>query len=170
MGTGDLANFISTATNGTIASYYQINGIQYPIIVELSPASQRRSFSSLKALEFTPLSTASPKADAKLRSPARSATADARQRGEPHPGLGPSAISREDRQRRVEIGAPISGRPQGPDRRRCGRDHAELSVAGGLSLGVRTRKFSAEKQASMLDVACGCTRRCPHLYAACSAV
>src|SRR5205807_8905642 len=29
-------------------------------------------------------------------------------------GLGPSAISREDRTRRVEIQAPMSGRPLGP--------------------------------------------------------
>src|SRR6202162_168279 len=52
LGTGDLAQFISTATNGSIASYYQINGIQYPIIVELSPA-QRRTLPSLQGLEFT---------------------------------------------------------------------------------------------------------------------
>ncbi|HEY5095141.1 MAG TPA: efflux RND transporter permease subunit, partial [Candidatus Eremiobacteraceae bacterium] len=32
LGTSDLAQFLSTATNGSIASYYQINGIQYPII------------------------------------------------------------------------------------------------------------------------------------------
>lgn len=107
MGTGDLANLISTATNGTIASYYQINGIQYPIIVEL-PASQRRSFSSIQGVEFTPSGVAQGGAAAgpilgTLANVANLTT-----------GLGPSAISREDRQRRVEIGAPISGRPQGP--------------------------------------------------------
>ncbi len=115
LGTGDLANFISTATSGQIASYYQINGIQYPIIIELSP-TQRRTFSSLKALEFTPLSTntstnANP--NAAIAGPVGYgvtlgdvATLT--------PGLGPSAISREDRQRRIEISAPISGRPLGP--------------------------------------------------------
>jgi HAE1 family hydrophobic/amphiphilic exporter-1 len=106
LGTGDLAQLLSTATNGTIASYYQINGVQYPIIVELAP-SQRRSFASLQGIEFTPLVTqASPNGAPVMGTLANVATLTT--------GLGPSAISREDRQRRVEIGAPISGRPLGP--------------------------------------------------------
>jgi HAE1 family hydrophobic/amphiphilic exporter-1 len=115
LGAGDLANFVSTATSGQIASYYQINGIQYPIIIELSPA-QRRTFSSLTALEFTPLSsntTTNTNPNAAIAGPVGYgvtlgdvATLTA--------GLGPSAISREDRQRRIEIQAPISGRPLGP--------------------------------------------------------
>jgi HAE1 family hydrophobic/amphiphilic exporter-1 len=108
LGTGDLAQFASTATNGTIGSYYQINGIQYPIIVQLPP-HQRRSFASLHDLEFTPVagvpgaSAAPAPLGLTLGSVAALKT-----------GLGPSAISREDRQRRVEISAPISGRPLGP--------------------------------------------------------
>jgi HAE1 family hydrophobic/amphiphilic exporter-1 len=107
LGTGDLAQLLSTATNGTIASYYQINGIQYPIIVELSP-QQRRSFPSLQGLEFSPLgaSTSAGNNAPVMGTLANVATLTT--------GLGPTAISREDRQRRVEIGAPISGRPQGP--------------------------------------------------------
>jgi HAE1 family hydrophobic/amphiphilic exporter-1 len=106
LGTGDLAQLLSTATNGTIASYYQINGIQYPIIVELAP-QQRRSFPSLQGLEFTPLGTSSTSVTAPVFGTlANVATLKT--------GLGPTAISREDRQRRVEIGAPVSGRPLGP--------------------------------------------------------
>ena len=109
MGTGDVAQFISSATNGSISSYYQVNGIQYPILIELAQ-SQRRSFSSLQGLELTP--------------PGANATAPG---ASPPPvgltlgtlatitqGLGPSAISRENRQRRVEIQAPLAGRPLGP--------------------------------------------------------
>ena len=103
LGTGDVAQFIDTATSGTVASYYQVNGIQYPIIVEL-PGSQRRSLSSLQALEITPPSTAgAPRFGLTVGSVATMKT-----------GLGPSAISRESRTRRVEIDAPISGRPLGP--------------------------------------------------------
>ena len=112
MGTGDLAQFVSTATNGSIASYYQINGIQYPIVVEM-PASQRRSYPSLQSLEFTPFGSAS----AAAASGAAKGTAPTSTLGSIATlteGLGPSAISREDRQRRVEISAPISGRPLGP--------------------------------------------------------
>jgi len=102
LGTGDLAQLLSTATNGTIASYYQINGIQYPIIVELAP-SQRRSFSALQGMQFTPQTTNGLPAFGTL---ANVATLTA--------GYGPTGISREDRQRRIEIGAPISDRPLGP--------------------------------------------------------
>jgi HAE1 family hydrophobic/amphiphilic exporter-1 len=106
LGTGDLAQLLSTATNGTIASYYQINGIQYPIIVELAP-NQRRSFPSLQGLEFSApsaISAATPGTTLGTLGNVAKLTA----------GFGPTDISREDRQRRVEIGAPISDRPLGP--------------------------------------------------------
>jgi HAE1 family hydrophobic/amphiphilic exporter-1 len=109
LGTSDLAQFLSTATNGTIASYYQVNGIQYPIIVELAPA-QRRTFAALQALEFpTPGATPNPAIPGQVRVGTNLSSVAALT-----PGFGPSAISREDRQRRVEISAPISGRPLGP--------------------------------------------------------
>jgi HAE1 family hydrophobic/amphiphilic exporter-1 len=107
LGTGDLAQLLSTATSGTIASYYQINGIQYPIIVELSP-NQRRTFSSLQGIEFTGAGVSPTAAGQLPRFGTLSNVATLTT------GLGPSAISREDRQRRVEIGAPITGRPLGP--------------------------------------------------------
>ncbi|MBV9103212.1 MAG: efflux RND transporter permease subunit [Candidatus Eremiobacteraeota bacterium] len=108
LGTGDLAQTISTATNGSIASFYQLNGLQYPIIVELAP-QERRTYRSLRDLQLTPVSP-SPSATSApsslgltLGSVAQLSTT-----------LGPSAISREDRQRRIEIQAPINGRPLGP--------------------------------------------------------
>jgi HAE1 family hydrophobic/amphiphilic exporter-1 len=107
LGTGDLAQLLSTATSGTTASYYQINGIQYPIIVELSP-NQRRTFSSLQGIEFTGAGVSPTAAGQLPRFGTLSNVATLTT------GLGPSAISREDRQRRVEIGAPITGRPLGP--------------------------------------------------------
>ncbi|MBC5828454.1 MAG: efflux RND transporter permease subunit [Candidatus Eremiobacteraeota bacterium] len=116
LGTGDLAQFISTATNGSIASFYQINGIQYPIIIELAP-NQRRSFASLQSLELgsgaaaagTGAATGST-TNGKIASPPLTLGSIA----DLTTGFGPSAISREDRQRRIEISAPISGRPLGP--------------------------------------------------------
>ncbi|MBC5805019.1 MAG: efflux RND transporter permease subunit, partial [Candidatus Eremiobacteraeota bacterium] len=109
LGTGDLAQFVSTATNGSIASYYQVNGIQYPIIIELSP-KQRRSFSSLQDLQFAPIGASAAAGAAAPALPGATLASVAKL----STGLGPSAISREDRQRRVEISAPISGRPLGP--------------------------------------------------------
>ena len=50
LGTGDLAQFVDTATSGTVASFYQVNGIQYPIIASVrhpprstNPSSKNRS-------------------------------------------------------------------------------------------------------------------------------
>ena len=53
LSTGDVANIISTATSGTIASYWQTNGTQYPIMVQLPP-EQRRTLDSLGSLLIQP--------------------------------------------------------------------------------------------------------------------
>ncbi len=107
LGTGDVAQFISSATNGSISSYYQVNGIQYPILIELSP-NQRRSFGSLQGLEFAPPRIATPNTPPPAVGLTLGSVAQITQ------GLGPSAISRENRQRRVEIQAPLADRPLGP--------------------------------------------------------
>ena len=108
LGTGDLAQVVSTATNGSIASYYQVNGIQYPIIVQLPP-TQRRTLGSLQNLPFTTAGA--------LPSPAAALAPVGLTLGSVASvttGLGPSDISREDLQRRVEVQAPLIGRPLGP--------------------------------------------------------
>jgi HAE1 family hydrophobic/amphiphilic exporter-1 len=53
--TSAISNTIDTATAGTIASYMQINGTQYPIIVQLPP-DQRRSLQAVETLNV-PIST-----------------------------------------------------------------------------------------------------------------
>ena len=111
MGTGDLAEDIATATNGTTASYYQINGIQYPIIVQFPP-SERRSFTSIAGMELTPSTAPSPSSATSVSAlPAGVTVGNVATLAL---GMGPSAISRENRQRRIEIDAPISDRPLGP--------------------------------------------------------
>ncbi|HEY7994451.1 MAG TPA: efflux RND transporter permease subunit [Candidatus Eremiobacteraceae bacterium] len=130
LGTGDIASFINTATNGTTASFYQVNGIQYPIIVEL-PSAQRRSLAALTGLEVPPGSAS---ASSSAGTGAANATGYNPTGANPNgtgsqaqangltlgsvatvaTGFGPSAISRENRQRRIEIDAPIAGRPLGP--------------------------------------------------------
>jgi HAE1 family hydrophobic/amphiphilic exporter-1 len=106
LATGDVAQFVSSATNGSVASYYQINGIQYPIIIQLAP-NQRRSFDALQGLAFLP-SASTPGLPAPPLGLTLGSLAQISQ------GLGPSAISRENRQRRVEVQAPLAGRPLGP--------------------------------------------------------
>jgi HAE1 family hydrophobic/amphiphilic exporter-1 len=113
LNTGDIANLISTATTGTIASYWQTNGTQYPIMVQLPP-DQRRTLASLNALLITPAATQT----ATLPSVGAAALdAPSSQSLNAVPlsavatlsiGQGPSQIPRQNKARRVDIDAPLA--------------------------------------------------------------
>ncbi|HET9343550.1 MAG TPA: efflux RND transporter permease subunit [Candidatus Eremiobacteraceae bacterium] len=132
LGTGDLAGFIDTATNGSTASFFQVNGIQYPIIVQL-PAAQRRSFNALGQLELPAgaangsggTTSAGGSSNPGVYDPTGANPVGSGSQAQSNgltlgsvaalsQGFGPSAISRLNRQRNIEIQAPISGRPLGP--------------------------------------------------------
>lgn len=49
----DIANALSTATSGTICTYYQENGYQYPIYVQM-PLTERKSVNQLMRMPITP--------------------------------------------------------------------------------------------------------------------
>ena len=49
----DIANALNTATSGTICTYYQENGFQYPIYVQM-PENQRKSIEQLMRMPITP--------------------------------------------------------------------------------------------------------------------
>jgi HAE1 family hydrophobic/amphiphilic exporter-1 len=132
--TGDIAFQIATATTGTIASYYQENGVQYPIVVEMPPA-QRRSFASLKELQLIPpaagtgvvtgnpgtasatgasgggaiISNSTTLGPSSISAPTVPVAAVATI----NEGVGPSQISRQNKQRRIDIDAAILGVPLG---------------------------------------------------------
>ena len=123
LSTGDIATLISTATSGTIASYWQTNGTQYPIMVQLPP-SQRRSLDALDSLEIMPNSgltgSATPGGVANAGGGATGASANqpSSQSFNAVPlsgvaqitlGQGPSQIPRQNKARRVDIDAPLSG-------------------------------------------------------------
>ncbi|MEA2784387.1 MAG: hypothetical protein QOF71_491 [Candidatus Eremiobacteraeota bacterium] len=120
LGTGDIATLISTATSGTIASYWQTNGTQYPIMVQLPPA-QRRSLDALNSLEIMPnasltgsqatsTATGGPAAGGGVTPSSQSFNAVPLS-GIAHItlGQGPSQIPRQNKARRVDIDAPLSG-------------------------------------------------------------
>jgi HAE1 family hydrophobic/amphiphilic exporter-1 len=108
--TGDIANDIATATSGTIASYYQLNGVQYPILVE-APAAQRRSYASIGQLQLVPQpgtsATGASGSSQSLNAVPLSAVASIINT------VGPSQISRQNKQRRIDINATVIGRPLG---------------------------------------------------------
>jgi hydrophobic/amphiphilic exporter-1 (mainly G- bacteria), HAE1 family len=121
LSSGDVANLISTATSGTIASYWQTNGTQYPIMVQL-PAVQRRSFESLDQLLIIP-NPATAGAGATSSGSSGLASASGTSTSGPSSqslnavplsalaritlGTGPSQIPRQNKARRVDIDAPL---------------------------------------------------------------
>lgn len=106
----DIANTINTATNGSIASYYQESGFQYPIVVQM-PEATRKTVSELENLEIRSDSGGSNSHGVLLR-----------QVAEPVYGLGPSQITRQDRQRYIAV----RGTPQG---RSAGEIQADIQKA-----------------------------------------
>jgi len=94
----DIANTINTATNGTIASYYQEGGFQYPIIVDLPP-DQRKTVPQLQNLVIRPSGNTGFATTDVLLSQVASYQY----------GTGPSEITRLDRRRYIAV----TGQPQG---------------------------------------------------------
>ncbi len=118
LSTGDVANIISTATSGTIASYWQTNGTQYPILVQLPPA-QRRSLDALNSLLIIPNAAAATSGTA-VASTGNGSTASAPSSQSLNAvplsgiarltlGTGPSQIPRQNKARRVDVDAPVVG-------------------------------------------------------------
>jgi len=119
--TQSIAQTIDTGTSGSIASYLQINGTQYPIIVQLPP-QQRRSFSTVENLQI-PVAAAQGGAS----STGSLATTTSAPPGQAYAlptfplgevanistGAGPSQITRQNKQREIDVTATLAGIPLG---------------------------------------------------------
>jgi HAE1 family hydrophobic/amphiphilic exporter-1 len=118
LSTGDIATLVSTATSGTIASYWQTNGTQYPIMVQL-PADQRRSLDALGSMLINPNSSTTGASTTAAASTATATTATASSQSlnsvplsgvaKITLGTGPSQIPRQNKARYVSITAPLAG-------------------------------------------------------------
>jgi HAE1 family hydrophobic/amphiphilic exporter-1 len=93
----DIANTINTATNGTITSYFQEKGFQYPIIVQM-PEATRKTVPDLQNLAIDPSTPGGSPQSILLG-----------QVAQPIYAMGPSQITRLDRQRYIAV----TGTPQG---------------------------------------------------------
>jgi HAE1 family hydrophobic/amphiphilic exporter-1 len=113
LSTSDIANTIGTGTSGTIATYMQINGTQYPIIVQLPP-DERRSIAAIQNLAVPVSST---QAGLIQTSTGPSAftlgTVPLAEVASIAVGKGPSQITRENKQREIDIEASLVGVPLG---------------------------------------------------------
>jgi HAE1 family hydrophobic/amphiphilic exporter-1 len=132
--TTTISNIIDTATAGTIATYMQINGTQYPIIVQLPP-DQRRSLQTIQQLNIptatTPGATstgaissggvATGGGAALLQNPASSGpgslaslpTFPLAEVASITFGAGPSQITRQNKLREIDVTAGLNGIPLG---------------------------------------------------------
>jgi HAE1 family hydrophobic/amphiphilic exporter-1 len=114
-----IANTINTATNGTIASYYQEEGFQYPIIVQL-PENKRKTVADLRNLALKPMSSTNVDPVTGLAMPSRQILLS--QVAHDVNAYGPSEIWRIDRQRYIAV----MGQPQG---RSAGEIQADVQKA-----------------------------------------
>ncbi|MBC8143739.1 MAG: efflux RND transporter permease subunit [Armatimonadetes bacterium] len=109
----NVAGTINAATNGNIASYYQENGYQYPILVQL-PESRRKTVEDLLSLPLRPdllagnngvltgnLAGVAPPPNIELRQIARASRE-----------TGPSEITRLNRQRYIAVTGTPEGRSE----------------------------------------------------------
>jgi HAE1 family hydrophobic/amphiphilic exporter-1 len=117
LSTQAIASTIDTATSGSTASFLQINGTEYPIIVQLPP-DQRRTFSTIQSLQI-PVSASIGAAATGTggltattsSAPGQSYTLPTLPLGEVasiSTGVGPSEITRQNKQREIDINADIT--------------------------------------------------------------
>jgi len=106
----DVANTVNTATNGTIASYFQESGFQYPIMVQIEE-TRRKSMEDLRNLTIRPTLGAAGSGAAANAAGLGTATRDIllRQVASPTVELGPSQVTRLNRRRYIAV----TGLPQG---------------------------------------------------------
>ncbi len=112
----DIATTLNAATNGSLSSYYQEGGFQYPIYVQV-PENQRKTVDDILNLPIAPSSAASASSSSG-RSSTTGATSTVspkyvllRQVATPVYANGPSEITRQNSQRYIAITAVSGTRP-----------------------------------------------------------
>lgn len=99
----DIAQIVNSATNGSLATYYQDGGFQYPIYVRM-PEDSRKSIDALMALPI-PVKSAS-------LTPGAPKTVRLSEIAKPVVSTGPNQIDRLDRQRYFAVAGRVSGRSE----------------------------------------------------------
>ena len=114
--TAVISQTIDTATAGSIASYLQIDGTQYPIVVQLPP-TQRRSEAAIAMLGVPIATTSSALSQSVTPSaPLSQTTLPTMPLGELANltfGVGPSEITRQNKQREMDVTATLLNAPLG---------------------------------------------------------
>ena len=115
----DIADTISTATDGTIASYYQEGGFEYPILVQM-PESVRKTIPEMERLVVVPSAVSPTSQEVGLKQVAH-----------PVKATGPSQITRLNRQRYIAITGVPQGRSAGDIQRDIQKAISGLKLPSG---------------------------------------
>lgn len=128
----DIADAIQASTNGTLATYFQENGFQYPIYVQL-PVSERRD---LKDLVNIPVSV----------NQTTGKTITLGQVATPIITGGPDEINRLNRQRYISVGGRYGDRPESEVIADVERVMASIELPQGVrwAFGERQRRKAEE--------------------------
>lgn len=93
----DIANMLSTASAGSLTTYYQENGFQYPMYVQV-PERLRKTVDQILNLPITPSYAGGGKGLGAEAKPVL-----LRQVAEPYEALGPNEVDRQDRVRYIAV-------------------------------------------------------------------
>ncbi len=139
----DIASAINTATNGSIASYYQEKGFQYPIIVQF-PEADRKTIEEMRNIPLR--SALRPGSPAILLG----------QVAVPAEGVGPNEITRLNRTRYIAIsGQAAAGRSEGELQANIQKALGGLKLPEGYYWDWGSRLRNRAEEASGLWLAIG---------------
>ncbi|MFN2449159.1 MAG: efflux RND transporter permease subunit [Candidatus Baltobacteraceae bacterium] len=115
--TQSIAQTIDTATSGSTGSFLQINGTEYPIVVQLPP-DQRRSFQTIQNLQIPAAQGAGGTGLTATSTPVAGQsyslqTLPLSEVAQISTGVGPSEITRQNKQREIDVTATLAGLPLG---------------------------------------------------------
>jgi HAE1 family hydrophobic/amphiphilic exporter-1 len=156
LSTGQVAAAINTATAGSIATYFELNGIQYPMMVQY-PFSERRTLTAVQNLQLpVPAAITTTAINGGGAAGSNSASINGSTASVPITnqttaaqgnmvtvplggvadiviGNGPSQISRQQKQRRIDITAPVINRPLGDVIKDAGAVMAAFPLPNGYT-------------------------------------
>jgi HAE1 family hydrophobic/amphiphilic exporter-1 len=138
----DIADTLSTSTNGGLAGYYQEAGFQYPIYVQL-PESERKTPDALANIPITP--SVRPAGSTSPMKPILLS-----QVATPFTTLGPNEITRIDRRRYIAVTGRVAGRSESEVQADIGKALSSVQFPEGTSWDFgRNQKRRAEEFAGL---------------------
>jgi HAE1 family hydrophobic/amphiphilic exporter-1 len=132
----DISSVLNTSTGGSLASFYQENGYQYPIYVQV-PVKDRKSQQALLNLPVT----------SRLNGPdGQPIQVRLSQVASPTLGVGPNEITRVNRQRYLAINGRVQGRAESDVQADVGKAMDQLSLPEGVrwQFGSNQRRRAEE--------------------------